>query len=152
VNAVFEHRGYIGSAEVDVDGGVLFGKLLYIRDTITYHANTVEALRTAFQEAVDDYLATCAELGEQPDQPLKGSFNVRVGPERHRKMAIEARRKNMGLNDFVCWALDRTLDNESVGTWHTHAWRAWHLETVPAGNFSTTRDTQLTLSTNTTVQ
>lgn len=113
MNTVFEYKGYIGSAEVDVDGGVLFGKLLYIRDTISYTGTSVEELQAAFRTAVDDYLAACAEFGDEPDQPLKGSFNVRVGPERHRKLAIEARRRDMGLNEFMCWTLDYVLERRT---------------------------------------
>lgn len=109
MNTVFEYKDYIGSAEVDIAGNVLFGKLLYIRDTISYEATTIEGLRRAFEEAVDDYLSACAEQGEEPDQPLKGSFNVRVGMERHRKIALAARREGVGLNDFICTALDKAL-------------------------------------------
>jgi predicted HicB family RNase H-like nuclease len=109
VNGHFEYKGYIGSAEVDVQGGALVGKLLYIRDTITYSATSVPELESAFHEAVDDYLATCAEEASEPDSPCKGSFNVRIGPERHRSVAIAALRMGVGLNDFVCKALDSVI-------------------------------------------
>ena len=106
MNGHFEYKGYLGSAEVDTEGGALVGKLLYIRDTITYSATDVAALKTAFEEAVDDYLEACEEDGAEPDLPCKGSFNVRVGPERHRRIAIAARIAGVGLNDFVCSSLD----------------------------------------------
>ncbi len=104
-----EHRGYIGSAEIDVEGLALVGKLLHIRDTITYSASDIGGLRRAFEEAVDDYLSTCEELGDEPDQPCKGTFNVRVGPQRHRQLAIESRRSGVSINDYVCQALDAML-------------------------------------------
>lgn len=111
----FEYKGYVGSAEVDIDGDVLVGSLLFIRDTIAYSAATPSGLEAAFREAVDDYLQTCAEEGDKPDQPLKGSFNVRVGPQRHRRVAIAARVADMGLNEFVCAALDdKVQSNESA--------------------------------------
>lgn len=109
MKTIFEYKGYLGSAEVDVDDGVLHGKLLFIRDTVSYAGATVEELRSAFHAAVDDYLAACKEIGDKPDVPLKGSFNVRVGPERHRDTAIAALREHIGLNDFVCQALDASL-------------------------------------------
>src|ERR1700726_3887523 len=95
MNKQFEYQGYIGSAEVDIENGLLFGRLLFIRDAITYNAATVEELKDAFHEAVDDYLAACEEDGSEPDVPCKGSFNVRVGPERHRKVAIAARNQDV---------------------------------------------------------
>lgn len=108
----FEYKGYVGSAEVDIEGEVLVGSLLFIRDTITYSATTPSGLETAFREAVDDYLQTCAEEGDTPDQPLKGSFNVRVGPELHRKVAIAARQANKGLNEYVCASLEVSVSEK----------------------------------------
>lgn len=101
-----EYKGYIGSAEVDAENGILCGRLLFIRDAIGYHGATVDELRQAFHEAVDDYVAACAEHGDEPDVPCKGSFNVRVGSERHRTAALRARQKGIGLNEYVCAALD----------------------------------------------
>lgn len=112
-----EYKGYFGSAEVDVQGRALVGKLLFIRDTITYSAQDPDGLLAAFHEAVDDYLATCEELGDEPDQPCKGTFNVRVGPSRHLAAAIEARKRGTTLNDFICLALDAALAGKHE---HTH--------------------------------
>lgn len=116
MNNIFEYAGYIGSAEVDGENGILFGRLLFIRDVIGYHADTVPDLKLAFHEAVDDYLAACKEEGSAPDVPCKGSFNVRVGAERHRKVAIAARVADVGLNDFVVQALDSALDPKATKT------------------------------------
>ena len=41
-----------------------------------------------------------------PETPLKGSFNVRVGPELHRRAVIAAGRAGMSLNAFVARALE----------------------------------------------
>lgn len=116
MNSQMEYKGYLGSADVDVEGNALVGKLLFIRDTITYSALTVPDLEKAFHEAVDDYLAACAEEGSHPDLPCKGSFNVRVGPQRHREVALAARGQNMGLNEFICLALDREIGHAAVRT------------------------------------
>jgi predicted HicB family RNase H-like nuclease len=111
-----EYKGYIGSAEVDVENRVIVGRLLFIRDAIAYSATSIEGLEVAFREAVDDYLATCAEEGDEPDLPCKGSFNVRVGPEMHRSIAIAARREGVGLNEFVCNALDDAVRTRAPRT------------------------------------
>lgn len=105
MSKVFEYMDYLGSAEVDTDNMVLVGRLLFIRDVITYSASTVADLEKEFRAAVDDYLATCAELGDEPDVPCKGSFNVRVSPELHRDAALMARSQGIKLNEFVSNAL-----------------------------------------------
>ncbi len=112
----FEYKGYLGSADVDAKNDVLFGRLLFIRDVIGYSGTSVAQLRQAFEEAVDDYLEVCAERGEEPDVPCKGSFNVRIGPERHRIASMRAREKGIGLNEYVCWALDEVARNPRLCT------------------------------------
>ena len=54
-----EYKEYQGSVEIDLETNMLFGKILFVNDLVTYEAKTVAALRKAFQEAVDDYLDTC---------------------------------------------------------------------------------------------
>ncbi len=96
-----EYEGYIGSIEVDVDEGFLYGRLLFLRDVVSYRADDVAGLKAAFEAAVDDYLQTCKEMGEAPDVPCKGSFNIRVGAELHRKAALAAERETISLNEWV---------------------------------------------------
>lgn len=116
MNDTLEYKGYLGSAEVDIESRVLVGKLLFIRDAIAYSAASIDGLEAAFREAVDDYLTTCAEEGDEPDLPCKGSFNVRVGPEVHRLIAVAARREGVGLNEFVCNALDEAMRTRVLRT------------------------------------
>jgi predicted HicB family RNase H-like nuclease len=104
-----EYKGYVGSVEVDLESQSIVGKLQCIRDTITYSADAVGGIEKAFQEAVDDYLALCAEEGGEPDVPFKGSFNVRVGEALHRAAALAARRTDVTLNDYVRSALEVCL-------------------------------------------
>jgi predicted HicB family RNase H-like nuclease len=105
MNSTFEYKGYIGSAEVDSEDGVLVGRLLYIRDIIGYSASSVPELEREFRRAVDEYLEACQESGESPDTPCKGTFNVRVGPSLHRDAALAARKAGVSLNDFVSESL-----------------------------------------------
>lgn len=51
-----EHRGYIGTAEVSLEDNCLHGRLKFIKDLVTYEAQTVAGLKAAFVKAVDDYL------------------------------------------------------------------------------------------------
>lgn len=100
-----EYKGYIGSVETDFDDDILFGKLLHIRDLVTYEAESPKALNEAFREAVDDYLADCEEEGYEPDKPFKGVFNVRVKPELHKELVLAAKASGFSLNEYVGVAL-----------------------------------------------
>jgi predicted HicB family RNase H-like nuclease len=112
MTSMLEYNGYIGSVEYSDEDEVLHGRLEFIRDLVTYEATDAKGLKQAFHEAVDDYLALCAEEGRKPDVPLKGSFNVRPGRDLHRRAMIVARRKGLNLNAVVSEALQRYLDRE----------------------------------------
>lgn len=98
---MMEYKGYLGRVEYDDEAGVFHGEVINLRDVITFQGETVQELRTAFQESVDDYLAFCAERGEEPERPYSGTFTVRVPPELHRDAALQARLKNKSLNSWV---------------------------------------------------
>lgn len=100
-----KYKGYVGSIEVDLEANLLFGKLLHIRDLVNYEAPNPADLKTAFEEAVDDYLADCAAEGVEPDTPFKGQFNVRIAPNLHRELAVAAKRDDRSLNDYVAHVL-----------------------------------------------
>jgi predicted HicB family RNase H-like nuclease len=70
----------------------------------------VTSLKKGFYEAVDDYLATCKKRGKAPEQPFKGSFNVRVGVELHKRAAVFASERGKKLNAVVSEALEKYLE------------------------------------------
>ena len=61
------HKGYDGSVEYSVADDVLHGRVLGIQSLVTYEGRTVEEIKAAFAEAVDDYLELCAQEGIKPE-------------------------------------------------------------------------------------
>lgn len=109
MNTLLKHRGYFGSIEASPEDNCLFGKLQFVSALVNYEGQTVSELKKAFEEAVDDYLATCAQRGISPEKPCKGSFNIRVGQELHLAAALVATQKGISLNDLTKQALDHYL-------------------------------------------
>jgi len=66
---ILQYKGYIGRVEIDKDRGLLWGKAINTRDTITFEGQTLDEVRQAFQESVDDYLEFCKEKGVEPVKP-----------------------------------------------------------------------------------
>lgn len=113
MKTLLSYKGFDGSAEIDVERQVCRGKLLFIPDLVTFEADSPKELQQEFEAAVEDYLATCAELGRKPFKPFRGSFNVRVPPELHRSAAVHAAQENLSLNDVVVRALDCYLNGRT---------------------------------------
>lgn len=103
------HGGYYGSVEVNLEDELLHGRLMYIRDMITYEGTDLASLRIAFANAVDNYLAFCKEVGDEPDKPFSGTFNVRVPQSLHRDAAITADKAGISLNKLVEEAIRQRL-------------------------------------------
>jgi len=59
-------KGYAARIEYSDDDACFIGHIAGIKDVIGFHAETVKDLRAAFEEAVNDYLATCEKLGRAP--------------------------------------------------------------------------------------
>ena len=73
---MLNYKSYTGSIETSVEDGVLHGCVLDIKDVITFEGTTIEELKQAFQDSVDDYLEFCQEMGSIGTQisgePLEG--------------------------------------------------------------------------------
>lgn len=108
---LLEHRGYFGSVAFSAEDNCLIGKVLFINDSLNFDGDSIEQIKTSFQATIDDYLAFCERRGVLPDQPCKGTFNVRVGEEIHRAAAVAAARAGINLNEFVKVSIQEKLDS-----------------------------------------
>ena len=52
-------------------------------------------------ELLDDYLAFCEEKGQKPEKPFSGNLVIRIDPELHKKLAIQAKKKRKSLNALI---------------------------------------------------
>jgi predicted HicB family RNase H-like nuclease len=95
------YKGYLGSFEVDVEAGVIFGRVAGLRDVVTFQGETVAEAIQAFHDSVDDYLDFCAERGESPEKPFSGRFLFRMAPELHRRLAAEAEARGESINTLI---------------------------------------------------
>ncbi|RLA57563.1 MAG: type II toxin-antitoxin system HicB family antitoxin [Gammaproteobacteria bacterium] len=107
--STLEYKGYVGSVEFSKKDLCMYGKLLYIRDLVTYEAATAKQLVIAFESAINDYLDTCNSLCKKPDMPFKGSLNIRLGTELHRGAALAALSNGVKINEFVKQAVSEKL-------------------------------------------
>jgi len=109
MNDILQYKGYYASLHFSSEDEVFYGKLLGIDDLVNFEGASVKELKKAFYEAVDDYLATCKDLGKEPNKTYKGTFNVRISTDLHKAAAVFASIHNISLNDFVKTAIDYTL-------------------------------------------
>ena len=107
------HSGYTARIEYDERDNILVGRILGLRAIISFHGQTVGELRKAFEHAVDDYLAECAEKGISPEKPASGKLLLRVSPEVHGRAIVVAQASGKSLNQWVSEVLERAVTAEA---------------------------------------
>ncbi|MEZ8853501.1 type II toxin-antitoxin system HicB family antitoxin [Vibrio cyclitrophicus] len=120
MSKLLKYNGFSGSVSCSLEDSILHGKIECINDLVTYEAESVCELKAAFEEAVDDYLETCKYLEKQPDKPMSGTFNVRIGEEMHKKAYLAAKSQDISLNDLVKTALEEKLSTKKELHMHVH--------------------------------
>jgi predicted HicB family RNase H-like nuclease len=99
------YKGYAAKIEYSAADGCLIGRLLGIRDNITFEGDSVQTIYRAFEEAVDDYLDFCAKAGHAPQKPYSGKIMLRVPPEYHAHLATKSEMSGKSINALVVEAL-----------------------------------------------
>jgi predicted HicB family RNase H-like nuclease len=111
-----KYKEYLATVEYSTEDEVFCGKLFGINDLVTFEGASVKEIKTAFEEAVEDYIETCKELNKKPEKSFKGSFNVRVPSELHKDAAFIAVQNNVSLNDFVKGAIQYAIKHKQEVT------------------------------------
>jgi predicted HicB family RNase H-like nuclease len=108
---MLDYKGYLGKVEFDADAGIFHGEVIDLRDVITFQGKSVSELCQAFRDSVDEYLAFCAERGEEPNRPFSGQFVTRVSPEVHRLVNLAATASGVSLNAWVAEQLREAAES-----------------------------------------
>lgn len=108
---VLKYKGYQGSIELSLEDNCLHGKVLFIKDCIIYDGENLTELKQSFENAVDEYLAFCEEIGKTPETSCSGVFNVRISPDLHLKLHQKANEQGLSLNGFIAMTLNQALSH-----------------------------------------
>ncbi|MBQ6016805.1 MAG: type II toxin-antitoxin system HicB family antitoxin [Clostridiales bacterium] len=113
-NDILEYKGYHARVEFDSVSLILHGKIEGINDLVTFESDSVSEIENEFHKAVDDYLAFCENIGQSPDKEYRGSFNIRITPELHKKLVELSFLQNESLNSTVEKAIDLYVQTEEM--------------------------------------
>jgi predicted HicB family RNase H-like nuclease len=98
---MMKYKGYIGKVEYDSDAKLFHGQVIGLKDVITFQGTTAKEIEAAFKDSIDDYLTWCKKLGEAPEKTYSGNIRLRMDPDLHAYLVIEAAKQGISLNDLI---------------------------------------------------
>jgi len=104
-----KYKGYTGYFDYDEEADIFHGKILGIRDVVTFQGRSVDELKAALRDSVDDYLEMCEKHGKEPDKPFSGKFSLRIPPELHEQVVSAAVETHESLNRWITDAIKSAL-------------------------------------------
>lgn len=99
----------MGKAEFDEEAGVFCGTVINSAAIIHFRGESVKKTITSFKEGVDEYLTTCKEENIKPEKTFSGEFRLRLGPDLHKQIYLQAKKNGDSLNSFVTHAVEEAL-------------------------------------------
>ena len=108
MNNTNHYKANIGSVEFSEEDSIFYGKVMGIRSLISYEGESARELLADFHGAVDDYLESCKAEGKEPEVAFKGSFNIRLSPELHKRIYIYAAAHQMSMNRYIEEILEKS--------------------------------------------
>lgn len=101
MSSLLSYKSYNGTVEYSREDSCLFGKVVGIKSLLSYEGESVKELEQEFRDVIDEYLEDCRKRNVEPEQPYKGTFNIRISPELHRNIAVYAMEHGKSLNAVV---------------------------------------------------
>ncbi|NLY40154.1 MAG: type II toxin-antitoxin system HicB family antitoxin [Desulfovibrionales bacterium] len=111
MNNTMIYKGYTAIVGFSAEDECLVGHIAGINDVLGFHADSVDEIRKIFHETIDDYLATCAQIGREPNKPYSGKITLRLPPELHAQLAVQAEANGSSLNNWLVSALSQSVSH-----------------------------------------
>lgn len=103
---------YNGTVEYSKKKECLIGKVIGIKKNIEYEGDTLAELEQNFRSEINEYVRECENQRIAPEQPYKGTFNIRIPSELHRQIAVYAIEHKISLNAAMSEAVQLFIDRE----------------------------------------
>jgi len=107
------YKGFKAKIEFSADDNVFFGRLLGMRDIVTFHGMTVKELRAAMKETVEFYLEVSKKTGNSVRKHYSGKVQLRLPDALHAKIAEAAAAAGKSINEWGKEALESAVKTRS---------------------------------------
>jgi Uncharacterized protein encoded in hypervariable junctions of pilus gene clusters len=103
------YKSFLGTVAFSEEDNVFFGKIEGINGLVNFEGKSVDELKNAFHEAVDDYILFCDENNIEQRKKYSGLLNIRISPEIHSEIAVLSKHTGLSINAIIKTALEKQL-------------------------------------------
>jgi predicted HicB family RNase H-like nuclease len=108
---ILKYRNFIATVKYSDEDEAFIGRIEGIGSVVSFEGQSVEELKSAFQEAVESYLDFCKRKGiAETQKSYTGIFNIRINSDLHRRAVIAAKQRGKTLNAFVKESIEQSLE------------------------------------------
>ncbi len=112
--STMSYKGYVARISFSALERVLIGKVFGVRDVPRFRGASVDELEAAFHEAIDRYLAHCADLDSSPRRQTVVRVRLTIDPNVQARADRAAKAAGKSLNHWVCDVLAREAERSEA--------------------------------------
>lgn len=101
--------GHHAKIEYDEELDLFRGEILGLSGGADFYGKNPKELRAEFRKSLQVFLEVCKEKGIEPRRNFSGKFNLRIPPELHERLAIEAQAQGKSINTLAQEALQERV-------------------------------------------
>ena len=101
--------GYRAKIEYDEELDLFRGEILGLSGGADFYGKNPKELRAEFKKSLQVFLEVCIEKGLEPRRHFSGTFKLRIPPELHERLAIEAQAQGKSINTLAQEALQERV-------------------------------------------
>ena len=107
---ILHYKDYTALLIYYEEEGRYYGEVIGLSGGIHFSGATIEEAEEVLEECVEFYIECCQGRGEAPEKPFSGTIPLRIEPEIHLKLSIEAHQKEISLNSLIKTTLKDMLE------------------------------------------
>lgn len=109
-----QYKNYTASVVYTNAKDSLTGKVLGMNDLPAFSARTVDGLKDAFHQTIDEYLLDCQGKHAEPARAFTGNITIRIDPAVHESLSLYAISQGVVLSKVLKSAIYEYLENHDI--------------------------------------
>ena len=105
-----QYKGYTALIEYNAEDECFVGQVVGTRHAIIFDGTSVDEIRAHFEDMIDDYPAMCADLDQEPNQPVS-EIMIPVSPELYAKASRKAEYDGVPVRKVMETALQKFVQH-----------------------------------------